>query len=278
MKYIYSNDISFALRSRRSLEEKNKVCVVHKCKQREYIEKETWVRHCLNEKILVSSWGHIDRQKNSGEIMPVCGYNRDDPILSVFINGRKYQAKHLVAECFNAYGNGEYVININRDPYDNMIDNLRFVPKTQVRRHRISRELTATLPLTQFTLGGSIVQKWNNADEAASVLGFRKGDILMCAEGEVLTAHDFIWIFGDDIHISRLQSLQEKIRLLEPFIIIGTNRYCEYVFSTISEAGRFTGLTEYEVMKRCIIMDDYPDWTFTYTGKTYKRSEIIWKD
>ena len=279
MTYIYPKDISYALLSRRMIEQNNKICVIHKCRRPEYLKEETWLHCQFSDKYLISSWGRVFRLFKNGTMVELKGSPSTSSIPTVRIKTKKYPVKKLVANCFGAEGHGEVLININRDQLDNKIDNLLYIPQSKNKKHQTNRDFTRLQPVTQYTLSGMFVQKWRNADEAAKFLGFRSGDILMCAEGEVLTAHDFIWVFSsDEEFVKRLPGVHEKISQLKPFIITGSGLYSECEFATIAEASKYTGLPEYEIMKRCVISDNYPDWSFSYSGKSYKRSEIIWKE
>ena len=261
------------------IEQNNKICVIHKCRNPEYLKEETWLQCHLADNYLISSWGRVSRHNKDGNGIEILDINSNASIPIIYIERKSYPVKDLVARCYRIEGHGQLVININRDRLDNKIDNLLYIPQSKNIKHKTNRDFTKSQPITQYTLSGMFVQKWRNADEAAKFLGFRSGDILMCAEGEVLTAHDFIWVFSsDEEFVKRLPGVHEKISRLKPFIITGSGLYSECEFATIAEASKYTGLPEYEIMKRCVISDNYPDWSFSYSGKSYKRSEIIWKE
>ena len=279
MKQISSTSIKYAVRSRHCLEESKGLSVIHKCRKPEYAQREHWQQYDDSSNIVVSSFGKVRRYNKRGRIIEITNDENLKTRISFTHNGQTLYVKNLVAECFAAAGTGDKIVNINGDIYDNKIDNLCYIQTDSIHKPIIPRKNSINIPILQYTLSGNFLCAWQNADEAAERLSFRRGDILMCAEGRVLSAHNFIWTFDtDDRRIHKLPTAYMKAEELQPYLIRAVNGDKEYYFATISAAADLFLISEYEAMKRCMIGQEYDGWKFSCPGKSYERSQIIWKD
>ena len=280
MKQISATTIKYAVRSRHNYEENKKIVVAHKCLKPEYAEREHWLQYGESSNLLVSSFGNIRRYSKNGGMTEIINDSVSNSKNSFMYCGKTVYVKKLVADCFAAVGTGDRILNMNGDIYDNRIDNLCYVSADSIKKPVISRKNSVNMPVLQFTLAGRYLCSWNNADEAAERLSFRRGDILMCAEGCVLSAHNFIWTFNSDnrrVH-KKLPSAEMKAETIRPFLIHAVNGDKELYFATLSAAAEMFLISEFEMMKRCMIIQDYDGWSFTYPGQSYERSQIRWKD
>ena len=279
MKQISSTNIKYAVRSRHCLEENKGLSVIHKCRKPEYAQCEHWQQYDDSSNLIISSFGTVRRYNKRGGMTEIANNRELKTKISFIYNGKTLYVKRLVAEFFAAIGTGDRIVNINGDIYDNKIDNISYAQSDSIFKPIIPRKSSINIPILQYTLSGNFLCAWQNADEAAERLSFRRGDILMCAEGRVLSAHNFIWTFDtDDRRIHKLPTAYMKAEALQPHLIRIVNKDKEYYFATISAAADLFLISEYEAMKRCMIGQEYDGWKFSCPGESYERSQIKWKD
>lgn len=141
-----------------------------------------------------------------------------------------------VADCFGV--KGDYIHHLNGDVSDNRIDNL--IP-SHVPENVANLSFKAKDSLTQFDLMGNVAATWSSADEAAEVLGFRKGDIIYSAAGNTLTAHNYVWDFCncDRPHTA---TAEYKLTRLSKFIITAQRSNEIYYYAGIYEAASDMGV------------------------------------
>ncbi len=268
---ICESYIKRVLKEHKKLEKENNICIFHECKFPEYAKEEVWQSIVGTENFYISSFGRILRKnKSDDEVKLLTETETYKKTGKVMINGSFVRPHILTAKYFGALGSGEKVIHINGDKDDNIVDNLRFVSKQEASRAPvISREFTTQVPLLQFSPTGIFIRCWENVSEVVQETSFRAGDVLSCAEGKVLTAHGCIWTFHtNDPRYRKFPDVERKAAALKQFLIIGFHDGIFYPFPTVGEASQTSGLSEFEVIRRCMLMEVNDDWIFAYNGKT----------
>ncbi len=241
---------------------------------------EQWQPLLELENYFVSSFGRVvRRQKNKKDVWININHTEDENFKFI-AHGKKYYVHRLVATYFNSAGKGDMVIHLNRDHRDNKVDNLlRCAVSEANKKWQVSRRITGNAPLLQFSLNGQFIKRWKNADEVEEQLGFRRGDILCCCEGDIYTAFSFIWCFDKmDGIFAKFPILKDRLEKIKPYIIsihnLKTSEH--YACVTIAEGCRLTGLSEKEFFTRCLITDFDDEWRIEYNGTKYRMEDIRW--
>ncbi len=162
-----------------------------------------------------------------------------------------------VAECFGV--NGDFVHHLNGDVCDNRIDNL--IP-SHIPENVANLSFKAKSSLTQFNLFGNVVATWSSADEAAEVLGFRKGDIIYSAIGNTLTAHNYVWDFCD-CNRPHTATAEYKLTRLSKFIITAQRGDEVYHYAGIYEAAADMGVAATKIYDCLRNKATYNGFSFT---------------
>lgn len=136
-------------------------------------------------------------------------------------NGKKEhcQVHQLVMESFvGRCPDGCEVDHIDWNPENNMLDNLRYIPKKENSGRHSEEWRNAVIkrsqnqewrknqteavrkanskPIDQFTLDGLFVKTWESAREIERELGLAKSNFSKCCKGKRKTAGGFIWRFA----------------------------------------------------------------------------------
>lgn len=274
MDYLAPSYVKRLLKERKELERNSGMFVVHECKISEYAQNETWMSLNDADNVFVSSFGRMIRENKRGSKQTILTDQKNYLNTRVLrVSGRDVRPHILVAKYFGAIGSGDHVKHINRDIHDNKIDNLKFVSKSELSRPpRIAREDTVKIPLSQFTLNGVFVRNWKDISEVVATTGARGGDILMCAEGETLSAFGYIWTFFTDSPMYDIYpKIYEKVQELDPYLIKGIYNGIVYLFTTISDASAVSGMSELDIIKMCVLNEQGNPWTFMHKGKTIRK-------
>jgi len=275
MDYPSQSYLEQLLEERKKLERDIGMRVIHECKNPEYAKEEVWDNLIDANNVYVSSFGRMLRQnKTTGERIMLTEQKSYKKTGRLRINGMDVRPHILVAKYFGALGKGIHVIHINGDKDDNVVDNLRYVSKSEASRSPIiSREYTTTFPLCQFTPDGIFVRQWNNISEVVEATGYRGGDILMCAEGETFSAHGYVWVFSslspeNDVY----PKIGVKIKTLSHYLITGIyDNKSRYLFPTISEASEVSNIPEIDIMRMCVLCEPGDKWIFSHKGMTINK-------
>lgn len=162
-----------------------------------------------------------------------------------------------VADCFGV--NGDFVHHLNGDVSDNRIDNL--IP-SHIPENTDNLIFKTKGSLTQFDLMGNVVATWSSADEAAEVLGIRKGDIIYSAAGNTLTAHNYVWDFCD-CDRPHTATAEYKLTRLSKFIITAQRSNEIYYYAGIYEAASDMGVAATKIYDCLRNKATYNGFSFT---------------
>lgn len=162
-----------------------------------------------------------------------------------------------VAYCFGV--NGDFIHHLNGDVNDNRIDNL--IP-SHVPENVANLSFKTKGSLTQLDLMGNVVATWNSANEAAEVLGFRKGDIIYSAVGNALTAHNYVWDFCESDR-PYTATAEYKLTRLSKFIITAQRGDEIYHYAGIYEAASDMGVAATKIYDCLRNKATYNGFSFT---------------
>ena len=181
---------------------------------------------------MITSYGRVLAQTTNGKFTVVK--------TTIGENGRYYfdgiPLAKTVADCFGV--KGDYIHHLNGDVSDNRIDNL--IP-SHVPENVANLAFKSKGSLTQFNLLGNVVATWNSADEAAEILGFRKGDIIYSAAGNTLTVHNYVWDFCD-CDRPHTATAEYKLTRVSRFIVTAQRGNEIYHYAGIYEAAADMGV------------------------------------
>ena len=258
------------------------VQIFRKYKHKEYLENETWIQLLIDGEHYISSYGRVATIQKNGRERIRSQYDYKGKNLKVLIDGREEWVHILTAKYFNAVGSGDKVIHLNRDYKDNKVDNLKFCTKREAAgfNKNVCRAKTKDKPLLQYTVTGRFLRRWNHVDDIVEAYNFRPGDILYCAEGFVLTAFNFIWVFEDPEPTMNLP-VDKRVEMLKPYLIVGMTKDNKYViFASLDEAERLTKISKYNVFKSCYLEGfEYGGWQFlARLNVRFKKGEYIWRE
>lgn len=242
------------------------------------LKTETWVQ--VTERCFVSSYGRVMRkQKNGTDVIVNPNEYTSNNTAIYILDGKKFKINSLVAGAFGAIGVGNYALHINRDNEDNRIDNLKRVSsgRTSLYNGLPSRVRTEQEVILEYDLYGNLVRRWENAAQASEACQYRKGDILLCAEGIGYTSSNRIWAFENESEYGkRALSVKKRVKAIEPFLIKGYRDGMEYVFITVDKASLYTGVNKYLLFAMCMTGRVCDGWRFDYNGEKYKDGEFQW--
>lgn len=258
------------------------VQLFRKYKHTEYLENETWIQLLIDGEHYISSFGEVITIQKNGKEHLHSQCNPKGKNLKVRINRRNLWVHILTAKYFNAVGSGDKVIHLNRDYTDNKVDNLKFCTKREAAgfNKNVSRARTKDKPLLQYTVTGRFLRRWNHVDDIVEAYNYRPGDILYCAEGFVLTAFNFIWVFEEPEPTMNLP-VDKRVEMLKPYLIVGATKDNKYVmFASLDEAERLTKISKYNVFKSCYLEGfEHDGWQFLARLKVrLKKGEYIWRE
>ena len=263
------SSIKQILKTRLVDERENRLRVFHECKHPEYAETEVWEGITETDNYYISSFGRVLRQnKSNGQRRILTDTDTYRNTGKIMVNGKFIRPHIYVAKYFGAMGNGDKVIHINGDKYDNKIDNLRFASKKEAScAPLISREYTSQVPLCQFTPNGLFIKLWRDISEIIAATGFRPGDVLSCAEGRVLTAYGCVWSFATDApEYKRFPQVAEKVAALKEWLVTGIHSGGYILFPTVGEASQISGVSEYDIIRSCLLSEKIGEWSFINNG------------
>ncbi|MGN0618413.1 MAG: hypothetical protein ACI4J7_05265 [Ruminiclostridium sp.] len=238
------------------------------------LENEVWEQLVDAPKYYISSFGRLAAMKKGSLTILDCDINANGMLYRVF-KGKCNYIHLLVARYFNAVGLGDRVMHINRDNLDNKPDNLLKSSKGELTKRRPSgirrtaRRNVINEAILQFGVDGGFIRKWKNADEIQSVLNYRRGDVLMCAEGEVHTAYNYVWVFEktEGEIFGRFPKLMEKLTVIRPLLITCISKTSVYKAATLSEASKISGIDTTEIVECLLNSGSNKEWLFKYNRK-----------
>lgn len=122
----------------------------------------------------------------------------------VQIEKKNYYIHRMVGECFIANPHNLPQINhIDEDKSNNAVENLCWMSAkeninygTAVTRGTKKR----SIPITQYTLNGEIVNSFPSAKEASRQTNINQGSISRCVKGERQTAGGYIWRYKMEVY------------------------------------------------------------------------------
>ncbi len=268
MKNVTHEEVINALNSRLTLEKENHLELVRDSNCVKLASTEVWEELLNHSDWFVSSQGRIVNRMPDGSYKLIVDKLTEDKNHVIRIGDDRYYVHRLVAEYFNAVGRGDKVIHINRDHTDNRVDNLARANKNQpVFTKNIARIYTVDLPIIQYSLNGELIRHRENTEEAEFATGIRKGDILTCAEGDTITARNFIWVFEEiPDKLKNSPSLKNRVNIVKPLWILAYSTDKGMAVSTIVQASRLSGISEKEIMYAIITREQIKGWMFLSQG------------
>lgn len=202
---------------------------------------------------LITSYGRVITQTVDGKYAAV---------KTVISEDGKYSFDGIplaktVADCFGV--KGDYIHHLNGDVSDNRIDNLI---TSHVPENVANLAFKSKGSLTQLDLMGNVVATWSSADEAAEVLGFRKGDIIYSAIGNTLTAHNYVWDFCESDR-PYTATAEYKLTRVSRFIVTAQRGDEIYHYAGIYEAATDMGVAATKIYDCLRNKATYNGFSFT---------------
>lgn len=155
------------------------------------MKEEKWkpIAQFLN-KYEVSTWGRVRNIKSKKIKIPFKNNGRCFRV-RVLINGKYYKAfvHQLVANAFlpKPRPNQRYVIHINKDLFDNRVENLKWATFKDCIIHRRGRQVI------QYSLDGKYIRTWDYIRQVERELGYHRQNISKVCQGKYKQAYGFIW-------------------------------------------------------------------------------------
>jgi hypothetical protein len=168
--------------------------------------------------IHVSNMGRI----TSGR-MKVYGSKSPEGYRTFSVNQRVYQVHRLVCAAFNE-GDPSLIVNHkNCQKMDNRACNLEFITTAENNRHSVlSRSSNPTKeqissghpnPVTQLTMDGHFVARYNTLKEAASAVSGNYASISKCCRKEKPEYKGFLWIYTYE-YLEMLKKAPQRTKLV----------------------------------------------------------------
>lgn len=144
-------------------------------------------------------------------------YGDDDNryrIVTLWRDKRKYKifVHRLVAEAFLPNPDKKKEVDhINGIRYDNRVDNLRWVTRSENRQNPISKQRMREAhrgcfgslnshhhSVSQFTLDGKFIRQWESISAAVREIGIGQSSISLCCSGRYKSAGGYIWRYKEN--------------------------------------------------------------------------------
>lgn len=113
-------------------------------------------------------------------------------------------------------GEKKEVDHINGVRYDNQVENLRWVTRSENRQNPISKKRMSEShkgrygaqtshhhKVVQLTTGGDLIKEWESISTAVRALGVRQSGITACCSGRYKSSGGFKWMYLEDFTVPR---------------------------------------------------------------------------
>lgn len=146
-------------------------------------------------------------RSNQWTMRPVDQYTLDGRYINSYRSGAEAdRAIHANAQCAIRSANGSclsahgYIWIYSDDP------NKEQLLEERVKRISEGVKNSRSRPIMQFTKTGNFVAEHKNITDAGRSINRLPAHISQCADGARISAHGFIWLYADDVHLYEILS------------------------------------------------------------------------
>ena len=156
--------------------------------------------------VLVSNYGRVKRvypvSQKERMLMPFSRNNANKTkaiYVKININGKLKEIKvsKVVAMCFQLQGKGTCVCHINKNPWDNRVDNLKWMKPNELTKFPQRMNRQSVIKIDPVTL--EELEYYPSIREAGRQENLSHETIRLCLKGKQKTAGGYLWRYDKEL-------------------------------------------------------------------------------
>lgn len=186
-EYLFENKNDITLEVRKKLMNQTRV------------DDEVFIKLPGSDHYFVSNYGRVKKifPKSKKEKILIPYEHKRDKVLLVKVRVdhtyKQVRLTHLVARCFKIAGEGEFIIHVNKNIWDNSVSNLKYVKQKDLIKIPQRLQRNAVVKLHPETL--EELEYYPSIREAGRCEFLSHESIRSCLKGKQKTAGGFKWIY-----------------------------------------------------------------------------------